>query len=47
MYHEKAVQSDPGQISLKNLTQESVIARYLFLKMIWAKVWKIDPRKRS
>lgn len=47
--HEKAGQFDPGQDRkpLKNLTQRSVIPGYLFLKMIWGTVWKIDPRKGS
>ena len=45
--HEKAVQFDPGRDKkpLKNLMSESVIARYLFLKIIWGKVWKRDPRE--
>lgn len=47
MCHEKVVLSDLGQMPLKNLTQESIIARYLFLKIIWGKIWKIDLRKGS
>lgn len=47
--HEKAVHFDLDQDrkSLKNLTQETVIitVRYLILKMILGKVWKIDPCK--
>ena len=47
--HENAVQFDPGRDKkpLKNLMQGSVIARYLFLKIILGKVWKIDPREGS
>lgn len=44
---EEAVQFDPGQDRkpLKDLSQNSVIARYLFLKMILGKLWKIYPGK--
>lgn len=46
---DKAVQFDPGRDRkpVKNLTQESVITRYLLLKIILGKVWKIDPREGS
>ena len=47
--HVNAVQFDPGRDKkpLNNLMQGSVIARYLFLKIILGKVWKIDPREGS